>query len=92
MADLVAKATEIGVKLGELQALVYDAKRRAAAGDALRSVAIRVLSYWDYMDAVPADDARPTETFKAEMDARMGELRAMLNIPESPRAEAPSDG
>lgn len=35
----------------------------------------RVVAYWDYMDGIPEDDPRPTEQFKAEMDARMSWLR-----------------
>ena len=47
----------------------------------LSTAALRVLSYWDYMDAVPSDDERPNEFFKEEMDRRMNELRTALDIP-----------
>ena len=50
-------------------------------------VATSVLSYWDYMDAVPGDDERPAAEFKDEMDRRMDRLRMALDIPESPAVE-----
>lgn len=41
----------------------------------------RVVAYWDYMDGVSPDDARPTEDFKAEMDARISWLRCGAERP-----------
>lgn len=49
----------------------------------IRKAATRVLAYWNYMDAIPADDPRPTEEFKEEMDKRMNELREALDLPET---------
>lgn len=55
--------------------------------ESLRNTATSVLSYWDYMDAVPGNDERPAAEFKDEMDRRMDALRMALDIPESPVAE-----
>jgi hypothetical protein len=59
----------------------------ASDPESLPIAATRVLSYWDYMDAVPGDDDRPASEFKDEMDKRMSVLRMALDIPESPVAE-----
>lgn len=37
-----------------------------------------VVAYWDFLDAVPSEDPRPTEDFTAEMDKRINALRARL--------------
>jgi len=56
--------------------------------------ATRVVAYWDYMDSIPEDDARPTEQFKAEMDARISWLRYELERDQERRLRpaAPTGG
>lgn len=71
---------ELGVHLGWGDAPLHIFKKVDLA-----SAALSVLSYWDYMDAVPGDDERPATLFKDEMDKRMDALRNSLAIPESPK-------
>ena len=59
----------------EVQAAV-DAVRHEI--DALQRGATAVVGYWDSLDAVSETDPRPTEDFKAGMDARIEALRHAL--------------
>lgn len=47
--------------------------------DELRRRARAVVAYWDELDTIPPDDARPTEHFKATMDRLIDGLRTMLS-------------
>lgn len=46
----------------------------------LREAALAVIAYWDALDAVPSDDAHPTQIFADEMDRRLAKLREALHV------------
>lgn len=69
-----ARANDLAWRVRELER----GPRVHGDGELVALQAKAVVAYWDSLDTVSENDPRPTGDFKAEMDARIGGLRYLL--------------